>query len=356
MSGEIVELSPGLRETLSPAEVGRAAELRGLDLDSPTRNLVLRNDSRALGWCSLWLDDGPSYRDYRTGAVGQFYSDSRPTALALLGRAAEICRDQGREYLLGPLDGDTWHSYRLTTNDYERPPFFLDRLTPRSWCDWFIEAGFAPVAEYFSTQGPVWALFRRNGGDVQAVRPRADFSDPSSFSSADDATARQWDERLAEGRLVLRPLNLERFEDDLGLIHELSLAGFARNFLYTPLSLARFMELYRPLRDLVVPDLVQLAFVDQRPAGFCLCLPDYAQKQAGLKIDTVILKTFARRPEKEYRGLGAWLMRQAHQVAADKGFQQLIVAFMHRDNHSLTLALAAGGEIIRSYALYGREL
>ncbi len=329
MTGEIVELSPALRASLAPAEEGRAEEWRRLDLASPTRTLALKHGSRALGWCSLWIETA-SYQGRRTGAVGQFFSDSRPTALALLERAAGIGRARGLEYLLGPLDGDTWHGYRLTTNDYGRSPFFLDRLTPRSWNDWFIEAGFEPVAEYHSTL--------------------------SSTFEYEDESARRWHERLKDGRLVLRPLNPDRFEEELGLIHELSLASFNRNFMYTPISRERFLALYRPLRDLVVPKLVQLASVDRRPAGFCLCLPDYAQKQAGREIDTLILKTFARRPEEAYRGLGAFLMWHAHRQAAAFGFKHLIVAFMHRDNHSLTLARQTGGEIIRSYALYGRKL
>ena len=100
---------------------------------------------------------------------------------------------------------------------------------------------------------------------------------------------------------------------------------------------------------------MRLAFRGEELAGFCLCLPDYAQARRGETMDALILKTFARDPDPSFKGLGAFLMWHCHILAAEHGSRPVITPFMQADNVSLRLALKAGN-VIRKYALYGRKL
>ena len=315
---------------LACADEARQAELRGLALARAEASFALVENGLARGWYSLWHGRSPQYRDYRTGCLGHFYADARESALALLDHAADKARAKGLEYLIAPLDGDTWHSYRLTTNTCGHPPFFLDRLTPPAWPEYFREAGFSSIAEYCSSKAPA-AAYQEEAAPI-------------------------WKDRFrVGGDWSLRALNLEGFEGELRRIYELSCRAFAGNFLYTPIAWPDFLGLYLPIRKYIRPEFVRLAFLGEELAGFCLCLPDYAQTQRGETMDTLILKTFARDPEPACKGLGALLMWHCHVLAAEHGFRHVITAFMHADNVSLRLALKAGS-VIRKYALYGREL
>ena len=329
MGARIAELSQETRVGLRAADEGRQDEFARLDLGLADRSFALVKGGLARGWYSLWLKGAPQYQRYRTAALGHFYADSPETALALLAHGREQALAAGMGYLLGPLDGSTWRGYRLTTDDYGCPPFFLDRLTPLFWAECFVGAGFSRIAEYFSTK--------------------------SAHLAYEEPAAPVWLERIRAGQCVLRPLNMDAFEDDLREMYELSRISFASNFLYTPIGLPEFLAMYRPLGKYIRPEFVQLAHMEGRLAGFCLCLPDYAQQERGRAIESLILKTVARDPAPDCKGLGAFLFWNSHRLAAEHGFHALITAFMHSENASLHLARKAG-KPIRSYALYGREL
>ena len=324
----ITPLTAQTQAVLVCADDERQAALRTLALAGADISHVLLEKNVARGWYSLWHTRSPQFGQHRTGCLGHFYADTRETALALLAHAVQQARERGVSYLIGPLDGDTWHGYRLTTDTCGHLPFFLDRLTPTDWPGYFLDAGFGAIAEYFSTEAPA--------------------------SPYEESAAQAWEKRfLAGGQWRLRALNLEDFEGELRRIYELSCRAFARNFLYTPIEWPAFLSQYLPLRPLIRPEFVRMAFRGEELAGFCLCLPDYEQTKRGEAIDALILKTFARDPDPAYKGLGAFLLWHCHVLAAEHGFKRLITAFMHEDNASLRLTLKAGA-IIRKYALYGR--
>ena len=330
MTMRITPLTTETQSLLDCAEQEFQDELRGLALTRADASFVSEQEGRVHGWYSLWHTRAPQYQKFRTGCLGHFRANTRDTALALLEHASRNAKTAGLHYLLGPLDGDTWHSYRLTTDMHGYPPFFLDRLTPLEWADFFGEAGFAPVATYCSTVAPA-VPYTEKATDI-------------------------WSERFQAGApWRLRPLCLEEFEEELRRIYALSCRAFVDNFLYTPIAWPDFLALYLPIKRYLRPELVQLAFRGDELAGFCLCVPDYAQAARGEAMDGLILKTFARDLDPACKGLGAFLMWNSHMLAAKQGFTRLITAFMHMDNVSLRLALKAG-TIIRSYALYGREL
>lgn len=330
MNTRITPLTAETQAALACADEGRQAELRGLALAGAEASFVLAENELARGWYSLWHASSPQYRGHRTACLGHFYADARETALTLLTHAASKARAKGLEYLIAPLDGDTWHSYRLTTDTCGQPLFFLDKLTPPVWPDYFREAGFSSIADYYSSKAPA------------AAYP--------------EEAAQTWGDRFrAGGDWSLRALRLEDFEGELRRIYELSCRAFAGNFLYTPISWPDFLGLYLPIRNHIRPEFVRLAFRGEDLAGFCLCLPDYAQAQRGETMDALILKTIARDPDPACKGLGAFLMWHCHVLAAEHGFKHLITAFMHADNVSLHLALKAGS-VIRKYALFGKML
>lgn len=326
------KLAPLTRElalALTVAADARRVELRNLDLKRPDLSMVLTASGEALGWYSLWLRGRARFENLRTAALGHFYAASRDAAHILLEDAAKRAAEAGAGFLAGPLDGDTWHPYRLTTDDCAHPPFLLDRLTPLEWSDWFMEAGFVPIADYRSTKAPTGTYA--------------------------DAQADAWQKRFDRGEFRLSFLDPDRYEVILEEIHALCLESFAKNFLFSPVSREEFLDLYLPLGPRLIPELVQLAYEGEKLIGFCLSLPDFSQQMRGGPMDTAILKTFARNPDPRYKGLGAWLFRNSHILAEKRGFSFLITAFMHTEKASYRLAKQIGKDI-RKYALFGLPL
>ncbi len=277
----------------------------------------------------LWWRSVPTLPGERAGIVGGFRATSETAARAVLARAAAALRAQGCTCAIGPMDGSTWRSYRFVTEPGTAPPFLLEPAHPPEWPRWWEAAGFAPLARYYSTLTP----------DLVARDQRTERAGA----------------RLRAAGVTIRTVDLARFDAELAAVHAVALAAFADNFLYTPLPPAEFVAQYQAARAHLRREFLLLAEQAGRPVGFVFALPDLLQAQRGEPVSTVIVKTLAVRPGREYAGLGAVLLAEVHAAARRLGFRQAIHAMMHARNVSRNLS-ARYARTIRGYALYARAL
>jgi len=297
---------------------------------APDRHLVVPGDGRACAArCSLWWTDTPAYADDTVGLVGHYAAADAAAGRTVLDQACRQLADAGCTCAIGPMDGATWYSYRFVTARGDRPPFALEPWHPAAYPEHFRAAGFEPLARYVSAVG----------ADREALRatPRPD------GCPVDDVRARS--------------LDRSRFEDELRRLHPLVTTSFAENLLYTPLSEADFVALYRPYRSVVAPELVHLLEQERaegrRLVGFAFMIPNVVQAERGEDIDTAVLKTLAVHPDVRGQGLGRWLTTRAHAAAAGRGYRQVLHALMHEDNVSRRLG---HGPPVRRYTLFHRPL
>ena len=327
----IQRLTADLQKRLSVADLVWQNILRELDFCRSDAALVLTEGNEALGWLSLWWRNIPNFQGDKTAYIGQYYASTSAVAEKLLEQAQALLREQCVESVLAPIDGDTWHSYRLSDDGVTQPAFFLDLVTPPHWKQDFVQAGFIPVARYCSTAIDLLDYHE----DIDII----------------------WQERfIGNGRYQLHVFDVHNTDEQLKAFYRLSIKGFQNNFLYSDISYAEFKKLYEPVLPLIVADLVHMAYADNQLIGFVFCVPDYQQQDRGEKVDTVILKTLVRDPSPQYRGLGAFLVGHSHRVAKEKGYAKVIAAFMHEDNVSCHLCEQLGHKRIRQYALYGKQL
>ena len=260
--------------------------------------------------CRLWLTHCPRYAGLETACIGEFRCNDADAGREILVRARSRLAKLGFEYAIGPMDGDTWHAYRLVVDGDGSAPFPLEPVNPGFYVDAF--TGFEVVARYTSARTGAW-------------RPR-------------DLTA--YEKRVSDAGIRVRTFDRRRAEQELLAIYRLSLAAFAGNFLYTPIGETAFMDLYRPLVERVDPRLILMAEDDSLQA-FVFALP-YAQ--------SAIVKTYASlRP-----GLGAYLIER-FQTGAAAGYQSIVHALMHEHNISRN-ASRKSAHTFRRYALFGTRL
>jgi L-amino acid N-acyltransferase YncA len=155
--------------------------------------------------------------------------------------------------------------------------------------------------------------------------------------------------------VTIRPIKQSEFEDDLKRIYAVSIVSFQHNYLYTELSEADFLALYLPYRERIYPQLILLAEDQGKPIGFVFGIPDYSQASRGQTIDTVIGKTLARLPARNYNGLGLVLAQRLHRHARDLGFTRVIHALQH-ENNSVRKLTDFYGSPMRRYTLYSKVL
>lgn len=269
----------------------------------------------AVARAAVW-HTGPQWDGKRTGLIGHYAALSdESAALVLKAAAQELHR---AELILGPIDGSTWFKYRLVTDWGDGQPFTLEPWSTEQDRQRWQAAGFTPQLTYHSS----------------ATTPETSPAEPR----ADELAAR------FAGVNIRPPKDLNA---DLQALHTLSLSAFASNPLYSPLPLAAFEGLYRPLMGLVPLDWVWLAERDGVLVGFLFAYPDAAKK------GQLIIKTLAISPTRQNAGLGRYLSHLLHTRAFAAGFTEVIHALMWDGNESAALSARRGG-LIRRYAVFGK--
>jgi hypothetical protein len=265
----------------------------------------------------VWRD-APSWNGMLTAAVGNITCENSAAGSALLNEIAAALTDEKYEAVIGPMDGDTWHRYRVVTESDGSPPFALEPTSGANDLAAFQTAGFAPISEYVSARGTL--------RDALGAEPAA----------VAGVTVTPWDGRDAD-TLV-------------GQLFDMSLAGFAGNRFFKPIARESFFKLYEPILPIVDPAHVLFAHAaDGNLVGFLFGLADRLE---GAAPRTVILKTYASAA----RGVGHLLADTFHRRALALGYTQVIHALMHVDNLSRDRSARHSARVFRRYALMGRKL
>lgn len=269
------------------------------------------------GRVTIYLD-GPEWDGAIAATLGDFSCKTTEDGEVLLSQAFDHIRTAGRDRIIGPMNGDTWNSYRFVSDSDGSPPFLLEPTNKPHEREAFHAAGFTPIGKYFSARVPL--------GEAAASSPPSN----SAF------TIETWDGKDPEG--LFRQ------------VFELSVRAFSRNAFYKAISEEAFLAMYMPIVPMLKKDLI---FFARRPdgelAGFLFAIPNYAE---GPQPKTVIVKTYASLQ----RGAGGHLLYSCEKTARDLGYDTAIHALMHESNQSAERSVADGATIFRRYELLGLRL
>jgi hypothetical protein len=281
--------------------------------------MAVMQEKIELGGARLTLyRDAPGWDGLKTYAVGQFACPSAEAGAALLAHVATLARTEGAQALIGPMDGDTWHSYRLISDSDGSPPFLMEPSSKGHDTLAFGQAGFTPISTYFSASVPAAQVANRPQPETKELQISA------------------WDGTEPEALFTQ--------------VHTLSCAAFSMNPFYKPIALADFLPMYLPFVPMMKRELVLFAR-DEAGAlvGFLFGIPNYAE---GPRPGSAILKTYASLR----KGAGHALSSRFYAAAQEMGFTTIIHALMHDDNLSALRSGMNGAKVFRRYALMGRRL
>jgi len=319
------------------SEIARFGECVGLprfnpsDFDTQHADIhlcALSESGDVQARCSLWWNHVPTFEQHRVGVIGHYAASSGDAAAAVLAAAQERLREVDCTLAIGPMNGNTWRSYRFVTERGEQPPFFLEPANSPEWPLQFEKAGFSSLASYFSALND----------DLSRPDPRVDAIE----------------KKMAEAGVVIRPANSD-LRCDLDGIYAVSQVSFRQNFLYTEIPQAEFIAMYEPVLPVTRPELVLIAERAGQCVGYLFAIPDLAQKARGLAVDAFIIKTVSIIPQQELRGLGTLLVARAQQLGHKMGFRRCIHALMFENNISMNISRHYA-TVMRKYALYSKDL
>ncbi|MEM1198548.1 MAG: hypothetical protein AAGI06_04490 [Pseudomonadota bacterium] len=262
--------------------------------------------------------DAPDWEGLKCAAVGGVQFEDAASGEELLNTLADQLRSEGFQGLLGPMDGDTWHAYRVVTETDGSPPFLMEPVSGEHTLSAFTQAEFQPVSSYVSSRACL--------EDTLSPEP----------VSVPGVTVTPWDGK--DGDTLIRQL------------FQMSAGAFARNKFFKPIEIDAFLALYEPVMPLI--DARHVLFAHHEEAGLVGFLFGMPDRSATDEAPAAILKTYAS----GMRGVGHLLAETYHRSAVDMGHSHVIHALMHEDNASLSRSKQHKAHIFRRYALMGRKL
>lgn len=229
------------------------------------------------------------------------------------------------KYLIGPMNGSTWHSYRFTLPD-KYAPFFLDNYHKSYYYELFEDSGFDKLSSYSSF-----------------IYDRA---------LIDNDRVTKYIKHFEEKRIVIRNINLNDFKTELKKLYDLSICSFTNNFLYTPISFDEFCNLYIGIENVISPEFSYIAEDEEHNiCGYLFACDNIFEKSK----KSLVLKTLAVNPEPKFKGLGTLITEMAHKKAFESNYEEIIHALIHQDNESGNI-LSGKNHQFREYVILGKKI
>ncbi len=181
-------------------------------------------------------------------------------AFALLKAACDWLKYKGMEIMRGPANFSTNDDAGLLLEGLDQPPVIMMPYNPGYYIDFVESFGLKKVKDLYS-----YFLDGKYGF------PKNMLALSEKFKRND--------------KLLIRNLNLKKLDEELKIIKQIYNSAWSDNWGFVPMTEEEMDFLAQDLKSIVDPNLVFLAFVNGKPAGFSLALPD---------INQVLIKTSGR--------------------------------------------------------------
>jgi hypothetical protein len=283
---------------------------------------VVKLNGKAVARCVSYNNENLIHKNSNPFVFGNFESiNNQEVVDFLFYELKKIAQAKNKKNMIGPMSGSTWYDYRIAVPN-DNPLFFTEFFTPPYYYELLHKVGFTCLAKYKSTH--------------------------SKSFGVDERKLEQCNKLFHEKNVIARNLDLNNFESDLEHIFQVSLEGFKNNFLYSPITRKEFMRKYLPLKSLIDPATVFLVFDGEECVGFSMSLLNLLNKEK----KQLVMKSAARLPGYKYKGLGTWFNELTKSGAKQRGYEELIPAFIIDDSISeRTFSNSNDSVLYREYEL-----
>lgn len=284
------------------------------------------------------------------GAFGFFESvNDDELAASLLDAAYVWLKEQGAEFIRGPLSPSMNDECGFLIEGYDSPPVLMMPYNPVCYPELIENYGFKKAKDLLA--------FYKNHDDSPS---------PQIMSTV---------ERLLKNpNITLRTLDMKNLDRDIKIIKELYNASWQQNWGFSPMTEKEFSLMVTELKKVVNPQLVWFAFYKGDPAGISITLPDYNfifKKLNGRLGLAGLLKFLYYRQKipgtralvfgfkKEYRRLGlpALLYYKTEQAGLRHGYKWCELSWNLEDNDLINqFDTKVGGRVYKRYRIYEKPI
>ena len=187
----------------------------------------------------------------KTGFFGFFECvDDQGVVSALMTAAEDSLRDRGMAVIRGPFNFSTNEECGFLVQGFDRPPALMMPYTKPYYPDLMTRQGYSKakdlLAYEYEYQGSIPDHLVRFSRRIRERKP-----------------------------VVIRPINMNRFVEDVETVFRIYNAAWSRNWGFVPVTEEEFRYTAKDLKPIVDPSIVLIAEKEGRPVGFSVTLPDY---------------------------------------------------------------------------------
>jgi GNAT superfamily N-acetyltransferase len=320
------------------------------------RLFLARREGKVVGRVAAIVDDEHNrVHGEKTGFFGFFEcANDVEAGRALLAAAEGAVSDllPGCDRLRGPANPSLNDEVGALVPAESDPglPFLMMTYNPAYYLDLFADAGFVKEKDLVAILAPVDdRSFKRLARIADGVRRR-------------------------EPKLVVRPIRMNKFDEDLAIVKTIYNGAWEKNWGFVPMTSEEIDAMAKKLKPIIYPPYILFAEVDGKPVAFHLALPDFNQvlvKMGGSlfpfgwlkfiterkKIDRCRTMALGVLPEYRKRGFDAVLYYEAMKEGIRIGQKWAEFSWMLEDNLDILKPLEIfGGRIYRRYRLVAKRL
>ena len=308
-------------------------------------------DGRPVGRIAAILDQ--SYVDFqkKDDAFFGFFEcfDDVEAARALVGAVRSFAKEQGMSRILGPINQSTGQILGLLVSAFDLPPVVKMPWNPEYYGRLLEESGFQKEIDLHSYT--------------------MDTSHPLS-----DKIQRVSELARKRNKVEIRLANMKDWDATVEIVRELWNDAWVDNWGFTPWTAEEFRVLAADLKMIMDKDMVFLATIEGRPAGFAFPVPDVNeilikmngrllptgifQLLGGLKqIKTLRVAAFAVRREFRNLGVDAAFIAQLYMKGTAKGYTRADFSWILETNIRLTNMLENwGAKHYKTHRIYQSQV
>ena len=251
--------------------------------------------------------------------------------LRLIDQACSFLKERGCERVIGPVQYNTWFPYRFRQNYSDNRYFGWSPCNPPFYADLLLDAGFSKGETYHST------AFNNLQDFLAKTKPAYDQAVENGFS--------------------FRPFDMANWETyEIPMLHRITHAAFKDNYLFEPISLAHFKQLYVQISNKQNKFAYIAITPEGQEAGYCFAFEDVIQPTGNDPERYAVLKTMAIHPEARGNGLSNALIYLSVRDCTQAGISQAIAAMIRAGIQSESYARKGSFLWRHEYYLFEKTL
>lgn len=314
--------------------------------------LAYKNDELVGRIAAITNKNHNKFHQDKVGFFGFFEStDDKDVSDALFAKCENWLRERDKDTVWGPMNPSTNDEVGLLIKGFDSPPFVMMGHNPEYYSNLLESQGYEKAKDLYD-----WQL------DIRGMKI------PEKIQRLADISLKKYD-------LTIRNIDIKNMSRDIQFIREIYNDAWSRNWGFVPFTDEEIDHLGADLKQIVIEEFVLLAFKDDRPIGFLLCIPNINEilikNRSGRLFPTGIIKlligmkkiktvrtiTLGIVKDLQHIGLGTILYTENIKRAQRKNLDGGEMSWILEDNEAMNRPIEMlGSKLYKIYRVYQKKL